>query len=352
MSDLVLVIDDTDEIRENTAELLGLAGYRVVTANNGLEGLETARKMKPDLILCDIMMPGLDGYGVLRALENLPDLNGTPFVFLTAKSERSDFRAAMDLGADDYLMKPFTGDELLRVVAARLKKSRKLREVVVNGNNPENGKEIKSFSDIATFSQDRSVKKIRNKDMIYMEGDTATNLYYVASGRVKIYKTNEWGKEYITEIVNAGGVFGHLALLGNHVHRQSAMAIEPSEVIQVPAKDFFDLLQANHSVSLHFIRLLSENMQESEEKLLQLAYNSARKRVAEALLFVYRQYCPGEEDDQCAFPVNRENLSAIAGISPESVSRNLTDFREEKLIATDNGSIRITDFRKLSKLRA
>ena len=122
MSASILIIEDSGEIRENTAELLELAGYDVTTAVNGKDGLEQARKIQPDLILCDIMMPELDGYGVLRALENIPELTGTPFIFFTAKSEKSDFRAGMDLGADDYLTKPFTGDDLLRVVSARLKK--------------------------------------------------------------------------------------------------------------------------------------------------------------------------------------------------------------------------------------
>lgn len=112
----ILVIEDNLEMRENIAELLELAGYTVYTAPDGVDGLVQMRELLPDLVLCDIMMPELDGFGVLRAMENLPDLIGTPFVFLTAMAEKDDFRKGMDLGADDYLSKPFKGDELLRVV--------------------------------------------------------------------------------------------------------------------------------------------------------------------------------------------------------------------------------------------
>lgn len=351
MSAKILIIEDSEDILENTSELLELAGYETFTAKNGMEGLEMARTSKPDLILSDIMMPELDGYGVLRAIENIPELSGTPFVFLTAKSERSDFRNGMDLGADDYLTKPFTGDELLRVISGRLKKGSLRKKDLVNDETSKdfNGK-IASFEDLPIHSLNKTVKSFRSKDMVYMEGDTSTHLYFVVSGKVKTYKTNEWGKEYITQIINPDEFFGHLALLNEGPHKQSAMAMEASEIAMIPRHSFLDLLSSNKDLAIKFIRLLSENMEESEDKLLRLAYNSARKRVAEALLFIFRQYSQ-KDDTNFSFPVNRENLSAIAGISPESVSRNLTDFREEKLIATEDGNIRITNFSGLTKLR-
>lgn len=351
MSAKILIIEDSEDIRENTCELLELAGYETFAAENGLSGLELARSSKPDLILSDIMMPELDGYGVLRAIENIPELSGTPFVFLTAKAERSDFRNGMDLGADDYLTKPFTGDELLRVIGGRLKKGRirKSDQANVDLSKAFNGT-ITSFEDLPLQSLNKTVKSFRTKDMIYMEGDTATHLYFMISGKVKTYKTNEWGKDYITQIVNPNEFFGHLALFNEGPHKQSAMAMESSEIAMIPRHSFLDLMASNRELAIKFIRLLSDHMEESEEKLLRLAYNSARKRVAEALLFIYRQY-NDKDATGFSFPVNRENLSAIAGISPESVSRNLTDFREEKLISTEDGNIRILNFAGLTKLR-
>ncbi|HEX2607090.1 MAG TPA: response regulator, partial [Flavisolibacter sp.] len=109
----VLVIEDNPEIRENTAELLELSHYQVMTAANGKEGVAQALTHKPDLILCDIMMPELDGYGVLHMVQKNPELQRTPFIFLTAKAEATEVRRGMSLGADDYISKPFDPSDLL-----------------------------------------------------------------------------------------------------------------------------------------------------------------------------------------------------------------------------------------------
>src|SRR5678815_5073777 len=103
----ILLIEDNDDIRNNTAEILELSNYEVLTAENGKTGLAMAIEHKPDLIICDIMMPLLDGYGVLHAVHKNESIQNTPFIFLTAKTERGDFRKGMVLGADDYIMKPF-----------------------------------------------------------------------------------------------------------------------------------------------------------------------------------------------------------------------------------------------------
>src|SRR5829696_3922669 len=123
MEKRVLVIDDNTDLRENTAEILDLAGFKTFTAENGKRGVEVATREKPDVIVCDIMMPELDGYGVLHLLRKNPDTQNIPFIFLTAKTERGDFRKGMEMGADDYVTKPFDDIELLNAVEVRLKKS-------------------------------------------------------------------------------------------------------------------------------------------------------------------------------------------------------------------------------------
>src|SRR5215471_5703890 len=119
----ILLIEDNEDIRNNTAEILELANYRVVTAENGKEGIEMALKENPDVVVCDILMPVLDGYGVLYALQKNTQTINTPFIFLTARTEKEDIRKGMEAGADDYILKPFTGTELLNSIEARLKKS-------------------------------------------------------------------------------------------------------------------------------------------------------------------------------------------------------------------------------------
>src|SRR6185436_19212243 len=129
----ILLIEDNEDIRENTAEILELSNYKVIVAENGKIGVEKALEHKPDLIICDIMMPVLDGYGVLHAVHRNETIKNTPFIFLTAKSERSDFRRGMESGADDYITKPFSGTELLEAVDSRLKKFALLKKELSPG---------------------------------------------------------------------------------------------------------------------------------------------------------------------------------------------------------------------------
>jgi DNA-binding NarL/FixJ family response regulator len=110
-------------MRRNTTTLLRYHDYEPVAAANGREGVEAARRDKPDLILCDVMMPELDGYGVLQALQTEAALARIPFIFLTAKGEKNDLRSGMDLGADDYLTKPVANAELVSAIEARLRRA-------------------------------------------------------------------------------------------------------------------------------------------------------------------------------------------------------------------------------------
>ena len=119
----ILVIEDEPAMRNNLRDILELENFRCLTAVNGREGVDVARREVPDLILCDVMMPELDGYGALTALREDPATARIPFIFLTAKGERSDVRAGMNLGADDYLVKPTHVDDLLEAIAARLERA-------------------------------------------------------------------------------------------------------------------------------------------------------------------------------------------------------------------------------------
>ncbi len=119
----ILVIEDEPEMRRNITRLLKLEGYNALGAENGQAGLEIIRKDRPDLILCDVMMPVMDGHEVLRALRADPDLQSIPFIFLTAKGEKSDLRGGMNLGADDYLTKPVENEDLIHAVTARLQRA-------------------------------------------------------------------------------------------------------------------------------------------------------------------------------------------------------------------------------------
>lgn len=135
----ILVIEDEPEMRRNITTILRLEGFAPVAAENGRVGVEVATKEKPDLILCDVMMPELDGYGVIKTLHNEPATMNIPFIFLTAKGERTDVRSGMNLGADDYLTKPVDKNDLLRAIKMRLARAEQLsrREFTPNFESAE-----------------------------------------------------------------------------------------------------------------------------------------------------------------------------------------------------------------------
>jgi DNA-binding NarL/FixJ family response regulator len=116
----ILVIEDQPDMRENLVTILRMEGFVALEAPDGRLGLAVAFDEKPDLILCDVMMPGMDGHAVLAALRKSPTISGTPFIFLTARGEKQDLRQGMNLGADDYLTKPVAADDLLAAICARL----------------------------------------------------------------------------------------------------------------------------------------------------------------------------------------------------------------------------------------
>ncbi|MDX2212342.1 MAG: response regulator [Oculatellaceae cyanobacterium bins.114] len=118
----ILVIEDERPVRTNIVDLLTVEGFEAIGAENGRAGLQLIQEQEPDLVICDVLMPKMDGFEVLRALGQRPDIESVPFIFLTAKTERSDMRQGMELGAYDYLTKPFTRTELLGAVHAQLKK--------------------------------------------------------------------------------------------------------------------------------------------------------------------------------------------------------------------------------------
>jgi len=124
----ILLIEDNPEVLENTAELLKLEGFQVDTAIDGQEGVEIACRVIPDLIISDIMMPKMDGYEVLKELSTNPDTSTIPFIFLTAKTAKAERKMGLELGADDYLTKPYRGSQLVKTIGSCLRKKKALKE--------------------------------------------------------------------------------------------------------------------------------------------------------------------------------------------------------------------------------
>lgn len=347
----ILLIEDNNDIRENTAEILELANYNVLTAENGKGGLALALEHKPDMIICDIMMPVLDGYGVLHVLQKNEALRQIPFIFLSAKSERSDLRKGMELGADDYITKPFTDTELLTAMESRFKKIELLQKDLPEGLQGWN-QMVDSLSGkdaLQALREDRNINRYKKKQVVYSEGNHPGRLYYVLKGKIKTYKSNDDGKELTIGLYGEGEFLGYTALFENESYKETAEAMEDTELALIPRDDFEALINSNKEVGLKMIRLLANNITERENQLLNLAYNSLRKRVADALITLMKKY-KKSEDDQFAMHISREDLANIAGTATESLIRTLSDFRAEKLIDVREGNIVILNEEKLQSM--
>jgi len=346
----VLVIEDNKDIRENTTEILDLAGYKTFSAENGKLGVEIALKEKPDLIVCDIMMPVLDGYGVLHLLRKNAETLHTPFIFLTAKIERTDFRKGMEMGADDYITKPFEDIELLNAIEIRLKKAAVLEKKYPASENgiSEFLKDVKGAGLIKELAEKYNIEKIGKKLSVYLEGRRPKFLFYLLKGKVKGFKNHEYGKEYITDIYSEGDFIGYSSLIENSNYTENTIVLEDAEILQIPREDFLQMIYGDMNVAARFIRIITQNVKEKEERLLNLAYSSLRKRVAKSLVDIHQKFNPGETNHP--LEISRDDIAHYVGTATESLIRTLSDFKAEKLIEIKDSKITITDIEKLKNL--
>jgi DNA-binding response OmpR family regulator len=346
----ILVIDDNADIRENTAEILELAGYKVFTAENGKKGVEIAIGKKPDIIICDIMMPELDGYGVLHLVRKNPETEFIPFIFLTAKTERSDFRKGMEMGADDYITKPFDEIELLSAVEARFRKIDILQRQYNSGTSSirEFVKDIKQAGIFKDLAEKYDIQEYNKKQLIYQEGKRPRHLFYVIKGKIKAFKSHDDVKEYITDLFGDGDLIGYSALIEDKNYDDSAEVLEDAEVLQIPKDDFLQMIYTDIGIAGKFIRLITQNVKEKEDRLVGLAYGSLRKRVGEALLAIHSKFNEGQSGKLVA--ISREDIAQYVGTATESLIRTLGDFKAEKLIEIREGKIIIPEPARLKNL--
>ena len=349
MNKKVLIIEDNNDIRENIVEILELAGYTVFAADNGKAGVDLALKNLPDIILCDIMMPELDGYGVLYMLNKSPEMAAIPFIFLTAKAERIDLRKGMEMGADDYLTKPFDDMELLNAIESRLKKKEK-QEIFYSKSLEHLGSIIsknKGLGELKKVIAERKTRHFKKNQVIYYDGDKGNGLYLVINGKVKTIKLAQDGRELMTGMYVNDDYLGIHALLSNEPFSDTATALEDTVLCLIPKEQLDELLNQFPEVAREFIKLLANDIREKEEQLLQLAYHSVRKRMADAIVRLSRQQ-PGSADD---IKISREDLAAMAGMATETVSRTLSDFKDEGLIEKKGSIINILNLERLAKMK-
>lgn len=344
----ILIIEDNDDIRESTTEILELANYQVYHADNGKTGVELAIKHLPDIILCDIMMPELDGYGVLFMLGKTPETSTIPFIFLTAKAERVDMRKGMEMGADDYLTKPFDDVELLNAIESRLQKKEK-QEAFYNKSLEKLDNLVSRGDGLAELQKlvaDRKIRTIKKKQIIFYEGDSPSGLYLLLSGKVKTFKISNDDRELLTALYGPDEYLGVNAVLANDVYHETAEAVEDSSICMLPKEMVDQLVNHYPEVGKAFIKIIANNLREKEDQLLQLAYHSVRKRMSQVLLRL-----AGPEPENAVLRISRDDLASMAGMATETVSRTLSDFKTEGLIEKKGSQIIILNAKKLINMK-
>ena len=346
----VLLIEDDTTLRESTAELLELANYKVITAPDGEKGVLTAKAAHPDVIICDIMMPKLDGYGVLKALSADNKTKAIPFIFLTAKTEHKEVRLGMELGADDYLTKPFKESELVGAIESRIAKANILKESQQNNTDDTSGNDtqVKSIHQLKNFIDDNGDDfYFQMGDVIYREGDNSNLVYLVIKGNVKTHKLDEQGKELITGIYRADDFFGFTSFTKNIPYREYATAMEDSTLIGLHKDQLKILLEQNSELVMELLQLLSEDLIQIKEQLLQMAYGSVRKKTASTLLKFADKL---QKDEAGNIHVLRSDLASVAGMATETLIRTLSNFKKEGIIEIQDRDIRILDMDRLEKI--
>ena len=347
----VLIIEDDTVLRENTTELLELEKYKIFTAANGKLGIEQAKIHKPDIIVCDIMMPKVDGYGVLAALSSDVSLQHIPFIFLSAKTEHKEIRKGMDLGADDYLTKPFEEEELISAIESRLAKADILSRMN-DGQTGENRQVIedplRNLNELKNFFDDNGeILSYKKGELIYSNGNNSNRIFLVLKGVVKSHKMEESGKELITALHKADDFLGFTSFADNVPYQESATAVEDVELAGISKMELKNVLIKSQNVSLELLNVLTDNLSEVKEQLLQMAYSSVRKKTAQTIL-QFAEILSAKTED--SIKISRNDLASVAGIATESLIRTLSGFKKDGLIEIEGRNIRILDLEALKSI--
>jgi DNA-binding response OmpR family regulator len=331
MKNKVLIIEDDKVVRENTSEILQLANYHVETAKNGKEGISKAKSFLPNIIICDILMPYLDGYGVLQIISKTPTLKQVPFIFLTAKTHQNDLRKGMELGADDYIYKPFEESELLRAIEVRLKRVKAFenKNKIPSLKNTSNYLDLKKIKDVDQYLAKKKVYLFKKDETIYCEGNQSNHIFLIKKGTIKTYKINENGKEFNTGYYTNKQYFGHSSFVKQLPHFENSKAITETQLYKISKDEITSILNNNHHIIFDFINLLTSNTIANNSQLSLLAYGSVRKKTAITLLNLLEEY-PSVEGDKIF--ISRLNLANSVGVAKETLIRTLRDLKEENLI--------------------
>ncbi|WP_179352724.1 response regulator [Winogradskyella vidalii] len=343
----ILLIEDDMVLRENTAELLELSNYKVLTAANGKIGITIAKEVIPDIIVCDIMMPVVNGYETLKNLSEDQTTRYIPFIFLSAKTEHKDVRKGMNLGADDYITKPFTEEELISAIESRLAKTAILKDR--ERSNTTTTEAIKTLDDLKNFFSDNGARfNVKKDTKIYREAEHSNYIYLINKGAVKCFQIDKQGKELITGLYKEDDLFGYTSFTNNIPHKETATTIENTELTGISTRQFNEILNQNPKITLELVQLLSNDLILVKDQLLEMAYGTVNKKTA-ATILKFAEKINRKPND----PINisRSDLASVAGIATETLIRTLASFKKQGIIASDGRSIKVLNLEKLKDIQ-
>lgn len=340
----ILLIEDDAALRENTAEILELVNYNVITASNGTEGVKLAKEIIPDIIICDILMPEKDGYNVLKELSLNEDTRQIPFIFLSAKTEHKEIRLGMDLGADDYITKPFEEEELLSAIKSRLAKA----QILNNSIAVPQHEQYANLNDLKNYFNDYGeLTDFPKGDIIYKEGDRANKIFLILKGLVKTHKIDQNGKELITAIQKPDDFLGLTSFLDNNTYQENATVVEDTKVAGVFKNTLRDILAVSSNLSIELMSILTENLTITKDQLLQMAYSSVQKKTAQTILQFAEVLDRGPQGE---IKISRNDLASVAGIAPESLIRTLSTFKKKGYVEIEGRNIKILKLEELQNI--
>lgn len=338
----ILIIENNSELQSRYTNVLQEDGYNCFTASDGRMGVDVAIANMPALILCNISLPYIDGFGVLAVLSSNPNTVNIPFIFISTNARLSLLRKGMEMGADDFITQPFSDEQLIRAVNARFSKLKNRSKTgKAKHHNLEQCDGFKKLNEIVYKGQPRKLKK---GQVLYYEGDTLQGLYFVENGCIKTTKLNADGRQLITNLYKAKSFIGIENLLLEEPVKERAETTDLSSIYFVTRQTVVDLLNEDIDLNKLFIKILSLNLGQKNDQLLELAYEPVRKRISKTLIRLAKNSHSANIID-----ISRDELAGLVGTATETVSRILTDFKEKGLITRTPGLIHIPDLDKLEK---
>lgn len=350
MKHTILIIEDDETLLENTRELLEISGYEVITAIDGIQGVNLAKTHLPDLIISDIMMPEMDGISALERLQSDKNTCSIPFIFISVKSDPEDIRYGMNLGADDYITKPFREEDLLDAIASRLAKHAILKEKKKKKKAAHSETHIiHSLDELRVFfARYGEYVDLEKYEELYREDRHASYVYLIESGLIKIYQLDEYGKELITAILKQDDFLGFYSFKTGGTYPETAEALENSRLLRISTEQFLETLLRSQDLTIEVAQLLSENLSVMRTHLLDMAYSSVLKKTTNTILEFAEKI---QRDPKQSIKISRSDLASVAGISTESFIRSLSSLKKEGLIEIIGRDIKILNFEKLHAIR-